>query len=90
MTKKSKYGRNAHPGRISVKEAAERLGVWEETIRQGLRSNTLPIGCAIRTPTGRYIYIIPRKAFEKFEEHGQCSIDELMDKMRELEGAINA
>ncbi len=57
-------------GIITVIEAAKRLGVDGETIRVGLRNGSFPVGCAVRSPTGRYTYIIPREAFENFMTTG--------------------
>ena len=51
---------------ISVSEAARRLGRGKATIEQALRAGTFPIGTAYRTTSDRYVYIIPRKAFERF------------------------
>lgn len=64
---------------ISIKTASERLGIDAETLRQGLRNGTFPIGCAIQSATGRYTYIIPAVAFERFMTTGKYSIDEIMD-----------
>lgn len=51
---------------ISVREAARRLGRGTATIEQALRAGTFPIGASYKTAAGRYVYIIPRKAFERF------------------------
>lgn len=51
---------------ISVKEAARRLGRGKDTLEQSLRAGTFPIGTAYKTAAGRYVYIIPRKGFERF------------------------
>lgn len=51
---------------ISVREAARRLGRGTATIEQALRTGTFPIGTAYKTAADRYVYIIPRKAFERF------------------------
>lgn len=51
---------------ISVKEASRLLGRRKETIEQGLRAGTFPIGTAYQTQSGRYVYIIPHKAFDRF------------------------
>ena len=51
---------------ISVSDAARRLGRGKATIEQALRAGTFPIGTSYKTAAGRYVYIIPRKAFERF------------------------
>ena len=51
---------------ISVLEVAKRLGRRKETIEQALRNKTFPIGVACKSDSGRYLYIIPRKPFERF------------------------
>lgn len=51
---------------ISVREAASRLGRGKDTLEQALRAGTFPIGTAYKTAAGRYVYIIPRKGFERF------------------------
>ena len=48
---------------VTVKEAARRLDVGEETIRAGLITGTLPIGKAVKRERS-YSYIIPRNRFE--------------------------
>lgn len=55
---------------ITIKEAASRLGVDQETLRVGLRNSTFPVGCAVKSVTGRYTYIIPRAAFENWMKTG--------------------
>lgn len=70
---------------ISIKQAAFDMGIDQETLRVGLRNGTFPVGCAIRSTTGRYTYIIPRTAFERFMTTGKCTIDELMDAMRKID-----
>lgn len=50
---------------ISVSEAARRLGRGKATIEQALRAGKFPIGMSYKTSAGRYVYIIPRKAFER-------------------------
>jgi len=72
---------------ISVKVAAARLNIDAETLRQGLRNGTFPVGCAIQSATGRYsryTYIIPAVAFERFMTTGKYSIDEIMDAIKRL------
>ena len=51
---------------ITPAEAAKRLGRTQHTIEHGLRSGGLPFGAAYRQASGRYVYIIPREAFERF------------------------
>ena len=70
---------------ITVKEAAAQMEIHPDTLRMGLRNGTFPVGCAIRTSTGRYTYVIPREAFNRFMTTGKCSIDELMDAVRKVD-----
>lgn len=51
---------------ITPKEAAQRLGRTQHTIEHGLRTGELPFGSVFKQPSGRYVYIIPREAFERF------------------------
>ena len=51
---------------MTVKEAAKRLAVHEQTIRAGIISEKLPIGNAVMGKN-RYVFIIPRKRFETWE-----------------------
>ena len=51
---------------ITPKEAAQRLGRTQHTIEHGLRTGELPFGTAFRQASGRFVYIIPREAFERF------------------------
>ena len=52
---------------MSVKEAAKRMGVSEQTVRVGLQQNVFPFGVAIKTST-KYTYIINRQKFEEERE----------------------
>ena len=51
---------------ITPAEAARRLGRTQHTIEHGLRTGGLPFGAAYKQASGRYVYIIPREAFERF------------------------
>lgn len=51
---------------ITAKEAARRLGRRKETIERALRDGTFPVGTCYKTASGRFVYIIPRDAFERF------------------------
>lgn len=51
---------------ITPKEAAQRLGRTQHTIEHGLRTGELPFGAVFKQESGRYVYIIPREAFERF------------------------
>lgn len=51
---------------ITAREAARRLGRNTGTIEQGLRAGTFPVGTAYKLPSGRFVYIIPKLAFERF------------------------
>jgi len=58
--------------RMSVKEAAERLGVTEGFIRYQMRVNRMPIGMATRSREGggSFRYIIYKEKLEEFEREG--------------------
>ena len=51
---------------ISVPEAAKRMGMAPETVRDALQQGTFPVGCAFRKYGRRtqWVYRIPRKPFE--------------------------
>lgn len=51
---------------ITPREASRILGRATRTIEHGLRTGELPFGVAYRQKSGRYVYIIPREAFERF------------------------
>ena len=51
--------------KVTVREAAERLGIGQETIRAGLISGELPIGAAVKCKRS-FSYIIPRERFESW------------------------
>lgn len=51
---------------ISAKEAAKRLKRATNTVEQGLRDGTFPVGTCYKTAAGRFVYIIPKDAFERF------------------------
>lgn len=51
---------------ITPKEAGRLLGRSQKTIEHGLRTGAFPFGTAYRLPSGRYVYIIPKEAFERF------------------------
>lgn len=51
---------------ISSRECARQLGRSPSTVECGLRNGTFPIGTAYKTDAGRYVYIIPRDAFDRF------------------------
>lgn len=55
---------------ITPREAAQRLGRTQHTIEHGLRTGSLPFGTAYKQASGRYVYIIPREAFERFIQNG--------------------
>jgi len=70
---------NKNKQAISVREAAQHLGCSDDTIHAGILSGQLPFGVALKMPSGRYKYIIPRAAFEKWCENPKgfvqgCSI----------------
>jgi|LSQX01.2.fsa_nt_gb hypothetical protein len=51
---------------ITVAQVAKRLGRGTNAIQHGLRTGQLPFGTAMTTESGRYVYIIPREAFERY------------------------
>lgn len=52
--------------RISVDQAAERLGVSPQFIRVALQQNKLPIGVAIQISGNRYTYHISPKLLDDY------------------------
>lgn len=53
--------------RITVAEAAKRLGTSQLTIRAGIQTGRLPIGAYVPSKSGkRGVYIITPHLFEKF------------------------
>lgn len=52
---------------VSVKEAASRLNVHQDTIKAGLISGQLTFGSAIKCKRN-YSYIIPRERFDVWKE----------------------
>ncbi len=57
--------KNKCENRMTVKEAAERMGVSELFIRFGIRNGTLPIGCAIKM-SSKWTFYIQRDRFEAY------------------------
>lgn len=54
-------------GRVTIKEAAEKLGCSQLTIQYALRENLLPFGTAFkREGSTRWTYLIYRKKFEEY------------------------
>lgn len=53
-------------------EAGRRLGRSQKTIEHGLRTGAFPFGTAYQQASGRYVYIIPREAFERFMRGGDA------------------
>ncbi len=54
------------PEIISVQEAARRMKRTPTTIMHALRHKKFPVGTCFETAAGRFVYIIPREAFERF------------------------
>ncbi len=52
--------------RLSVIEAAERMGVSDQFLRIALQQEKFPFGTAIKLSSCRYTYYINPAAFEKF------------------------
>lgn len=46
--------------RVTIKEAATRLGIPEQCLRVGLQQDKFPFGHAIKTSENRYTYYIHR------------------------------
>ena len=57
--------KNKNENRMTVKEAAELMGVSELFIRFGIRNGTLPIGYAIKM-SSKWTFYIQRNKFEAF------------------------
>lgn len=63
---------------ISVAEAAPRLGLKENTLRNGIRNHTIPLGIAYQGDAScgdRCSYLIPRRAFELWMRTGVTPAD---------------
>ena len=56
---------------ITPKEAGRILGRSQKTIEHGLRTGSLPFGTAFQNESGRYTYIIPLDAFNRFLKGGE-------------------
>jgi len=52
--------------RVSVTEAAARMGVNPQFLRMGLRAGKFPFGMAVQMPGGRWSYYINRARFERY------------------------
>lgn len=52
------------PEMIKPEEAARRLGVTPNYLRQEIRKGTFPVGWAFKPNDGNWVYCIPRAAFE--------------------------
>ncbi len=52
--------------RISVKEAAKKMGVTPRLLHLGLQHERFPFGTAIQTSSNRWTYYINRQRFEKW------------------------
>ncbi|MCH5212241.1 MAG: helix-turn-helix transcriptional regulator [Oscillospiraceae bacterium] len=51
---------------LSLEVAAKLMGVGRQFIREGLKRGTLPIGTAVKFPSGKYRYYISVKKFTEF------------------------
>ena len=56
----------ATEAKISVAEAAERMGVSRQFVRVGLQKGIFPWGYAVQISAGRYTYFISRQKFFEF------------------------
>lgn len=52
--------------RISVDEAARRMGVTPQFLRLGLRAGKFPFGTAVQMPGGRWSYYINATRLERY------------------------
>ena len=57
--------------KISVKDAAARLGVSQQFIRIGIRSGALPIGTAVKM-SSVWTYYITAEAVEEYKKCPVC------------------
>lgn len=57
--------------KITVKDAAKRMGLHEETVRFGLREGRFPFGTAVQMKN-RWNYIIFPRKFEELYGKGEC------------------
>ncbi len=52
--------------RISVEQAAAKMGVTPQFLRLGLRGGKFPFGTAVQMPGGRWSYYINATRFERY------------------------
>lgn len=52
--------------KMSVAEAAERMGVSRQFVRVGLQKGIFPWGYAVQISAGRFTYFISRQKFSEF------------------------
>lgn len=52
--------------RISVEQAAAKMGVTPQFLRLGLRAGRFPFGTAVQMPGGRWSYYISATRFERY------------------------
>lgn len=75
--------------RVTIKEAAGRLGMSELVLRWGIETHQLPIGeCIDNTPNGGgKVFIIPRPQFERWfnGEYINCEFVEERSKVKKYE-----
>lgn len=65
----AKITKNVHQNKVSVSEAAKRMGVSPSYIRMGIRSGRLPFGTAVKM-SSVWTYDIRRPAFEEYLSKG--------------------
>lgn len=74
---------------ITPEEVARRIGRGPDFVKRSLRDGTFPVGTAVKVD-GRYSYIIPRPAFERFMR-GETVSQTLIERLaRAVEGAAEA
>lgn len=51
---------------MSIKEAADLMGVSLQFVRVGIQKGILPFGCAVQISGKKYTYYISRSKFEEY------------------------
>lgn len=79
--------------RVSVKEAAEILGIHPNLVREGMRQGTLPIGSVIENEKN-YSYLIYEEKIRRFLHGGvndreKDVLDSVIEYINRLKQSIN-
>lgn len=69
--------------RISIKEAAEILGMSENSLRPFIQQNKFYFGCAAKVSEQRWSYYINPTLFA---EYNRISLEELGEKIKKIRG----